>query len=127
MLGTYQGMEFERLLRAIGDYMNADYCVPVYHVEKESDKYGTVAETIKSSSNLDIIEGTTVTFIDHDKETTATFPRRYIQHFAKENDIDDNIPVVVDKQFIQTVALSRIQQSLSLLQQDIESNKSNTK
>lgn len=114
MLGVYGGNQFEQLLRAFRDYINTDYCVPVYHtgkgVVRHSDKYETVleAETITSSSDLDIIKG------QHPV---------YLQHFAKENDLYDNIPIVITKDFMQAVALKQVEQSLMQLRQDIVENK----
>ena len=114
MLGVYGGNQFEQLLRAFRDYINTDYCVPVYHtgkgVVRHSDKYETVldTETITSSSDLDIIKGQ---------------PPVYLQHFARENDLYDNIPIAITKDFMQAVALKQLEQSLMQLRQDIVENK----
>lgn len=113
------GVYFEALLRAFRDFMNTSYCVPVYHTGKEtvreSETFGKVLdnETIVSPSGLDVIKGSRHTFVDKKgKEKTVTTPPVYLQHFARENNLYDNIPVAITPAFMQAVALKQIEGAL---------------
>lgn len=111
MLGVYRGHQFEQLLRAFRDYINTDYCVPVYHTGKgivrDSEKFGKILdnETIKSKSELDYMD---------------TIP---LQHFATANDLYDNIPVPVTSDFMQAVALKQAEQALLEIKKSLEIKK----
>lgn len=125
MLGAYHGTDFEQLLSACRDYLNTDYCVPVYHTGKgivrDTNNHGKVLdhETIKSSSDMDIIKGHTI----KDDKKTVTFPDTYIQHFARENDLYDNIPITITKEFLQAVALKELEQAMIQIKNSIENEK----
>lgn len=125
MLGVYKGTDFEQLLNACRDYLNTDYCVPVYHTGKgtvrNTKKHGKIlySEVIKSSSDMDIIKGHTI----KDDKKTVTFPDTYIQHFARENDLYDNIPITITKEFLQAVALKELEQAMIQIKNSIENEK----
>ena len=130
MLGGYNDMYFEQILRAFRDFINTDYCIPVYHTGKgivrDSEKFGNILdnETVSSSSDLDIIKGSTVRYKDKKgKDKTASFPPTYLQHFARENDLYDNIPIAITKDFLQAVALKQLEQALIQIKESIESEK----
>lgn len=126
MLGVYHGTDFEQLLNACRDYLHTDYCVPVYHTNKgvirDSKSHGKIRdfETVKSSCDLDIIKGHTF----KDKKKTVKFPDIYVQHFAKENDLYDNIPITITKEFLQAVALKELEQAMIQIKNSIENEKS---
>jgi len=119
---------FESILRAFRDYMNTDYCIPVYHTGKgiirRSEKHGNILdnETISSSSDMDIIKGHTIKYTEKGKEKTATFPDMYLQHFARENDLYDNIPVTITKEFLQAVALQQLEGALVQIKEHLTEN-----
>lgn len=125
MLGVCGGEYVRQLLSACRDYLNTDYCVPVYHTGKgtvrNTKKHGKVLypETIKSSSEMDIIKGHTI----KDDKKTVTFPDTYIQHFARENDLYDNIPITITKEFLQAVALKELEQAIIQIKNSIENEK----
>ena len=134
MLGVYGGMDFEQLLRAFRDYLNTDYCVPVYHTGKgivrDSEKFGKILdhETVTSSSDMDISKGQTLRYKDKKgKEKTASFPPIYWQHFARENDLYDNIPIAITKDFLEGVALKRLEQALIQIKEKIRSDQDQKK
>lgn len=125
MLSVYNGSGFEKILQGVRDFMNTDYCVPVYHTEKgvviKTEKGDTATiETIKSSSPLDTIGGKTQTYIDKKgKKTKFVQETIHIQHFAKENDNYDNKAVAITKEFLAAVALKEIEQGLIELKKDM--------
>ena len=101
---------FEIILRALRDYFNNDYVVPVHHVENKqaSKKLGvSVSTTVQSDNNLDYIDGGS--------------RRIYVQHFARTNDINDNISVPITQDFLQGVALKQLEQTLIEIRQDMTS------
>lgn len=119
MLGYMDGVYFEGLLRAFRDFLHTDYHIPVFHtgnkVVRESETFGKVLdnETIVSPSGLDVIKGSSHTFVDKKgKEKTVTTPPVYLQHFARENNLYDNIPVPITRSFMQAVALKQIEGAL---------------
>ena len=105
---------FEFVLRAIRDFFNTDYIVPVYHTEKgvahkpKAGKYKgqnvAYPETVQSQSAFDYLG------------TNKEIP---LQHFARENDIYDNISIPITKEFMQAVALQRLEYELIQIKQDI--------
>ena len=125
MLSVYNGSGFEKVLQGVRDFMNTDYCVPVYHTDKgvviKTEKGNTATiETIKSSSPLDTIGGKTQTYIDKKgKKTKFVQETIHIQHFAKENDNYDNKAVAITKEFLAAVALKEIEQGLIELKKDM--------
>ena len=114
MLGSDHGNGFEKFLNACRDLLNSDYCVPVYHTNKghirNSKKFGNIldTETVTSSSDLDIIK--------------VNGSNTYIQHFARENDLYDNIPVVITKEKLQGSALINAQIALMEIKNNIEND-----
>lgn len=125
MLGVCGGEYVRQLLSACRDYLNTDYCVPVYHTGKSTvrntEKHGKIlySEVVKSSSDMDIIKGHTI----KDDKKTVTFPDTYIQHFARENDLYDNIPITITKEFLQAVALKELEQAMIQIKNSIENEK----
>ena len=101
---------FERILRALRDFLHNDYVVPVYHVENKqaSKKYGVpVATTVQSDNEHDYIQS-----MDGSN-------RIYIQHFARTNDINDNIPIAITSDFLQGVAVQQLTDTLKSIKQDM--------
>ena len=130
MLAVYDGNYFESLLRAFRDYLHTDYCIPVYHTGKgivrDSEAHGKILdnETVTSISEMDIIKGQTISYKDKKgKVQTSTFPPIYLQHFARENDLYDNIPIAITKEFLQAVALKQLEQALIQIKESIETEK----
>ena len=109
---------FEFVLRAIHDFMNTDYILPVYHTKKgvihkpKAGKYKgqnvAYPETIQSQSDFDYMG------------TNKEIP---LQHFARENDIYDNIAIPITKEFMQAVAIQRLGFELEQIKQDMENEK----
>ena len=54
------------------------------------------------------------------KDKTASFSPTYLQHFARENDLYDNIPIAITKDFLQAVALKQLEQALIHIKESIE-------
>lgn len=107
------GYPFEQLLNAFRDFLHTDYCVPVYHTGKGALRNskrlkGKILdnETVISTSDLDKIGD------------------NYIQHFARENDLYDNKPVVITKQFLEGSALQSANIALMQIKNSIENKKS---
>lgn len=85
------------LLRDIQNYLSPSYIVPIYHTKgKGKNIEKLVCSTSKTDKTTDIITG----------------QKTYIQHFATESDPYDNIPVYINKNFLQTVALNGIKNAL---------------
>lgn len=105
---------FEKLLNSLRDFLHTDYCMPVYHTGKgkvrKTNKGNTLyPETVTSKSEYDIIKPL------HGKGQPV-----YLQHFARENNPYDNIPVAITPDFLQAVALKQIEHDLLQIKQDIE-------
>lgn len=107
------GYPFEQLLNAFRDFLHTDYCVPVYHTGKGALRNskrlkGKILdnETVISTSDLDKIGD------------------NYIQHFARENDLYDNKPVVITKQYLEGSALQSANIALMQIKNSIENKKS---
>lgn len=122
--------EFESFIRAFRNYVYTEYAIPVYHTGKKiirnDEKFGQILdhEAVISSSSLDVSPGTTLTYKDKKGKTqTAAIPDTYYQHFAKSKENPyDNIPIVIDKNFMKAVALKEIERALIEMDQDITGN-----
>ena len=104
---------FGYLLCALRDFLNTDYCMPVYHTGKgairKTKKGNTLyPETVTSQSEYDIIKPL------HGKGQPV-----YLQHFARDNNPYDNKPVAITSDFLQAVALKQVESSLLKMKKDI--------
>lgn len=117
---------FDMLLRGINQYLNTEYYIPVYHtgnaIHRDSEK-GILLdeETIISNSGKDREPEHSFTYIDNNGyRQTANFPTMYFQHFAKNADNPyDNISIPIDVNFMQSVALKQIENSLNEIRETI--------
>jgi len=116
-------IDFEPFLQGFNLYINPEFTTPVYHtgnkINRDSVLYNKVTdyEAVSSTSTL-----------DYDPENKVLgFPRVDILHFAKPNDYYDTIDVPVDREFLQAVAMNKMEQALFEIRDTISEQKEHEK
>ena len=111
MLGVCHGVGFMDILQAFRDFLNSDYVVPVHN----DDNGRMVAGSKKFDGiNPKLLKG------KRGKVGSVSYASDfYIQFFGREDDIHDNVPVAINKDFMQAVALKQLETTLINIQQDI--------
>ena len=112
MLGVCHGQGFRDILQAFRDFLKSEYIVPLYiddsglNVVASSKKYkGINPKALKGKRG---------------KVGSVSYASDfYVQFFGLENDIHDNIPIAINKEFMQAVALKQLETTLINIQQDI--------
>lgn len=111
ILRICKGVAFRDILQAFRDFLNSDYVVPVHN-----DDNGRMVASSKKFDGINpkLLKG------KRGKVGSVSYASDfYIQFFGREDDIHDNVPVAINKDFMQAVALKQLETTLINIQQDI--------
>ena len=113
LLSIAKGAAFRDLLQAFNNFLHTSYFVPVRYDSKGqvhaiSKKYDYAINPKARKRKISRVGS-----IDHSTDF-------YIQDFARENDLHDNISVAINADFMQAVALKQLEQTLIQIKQDID-------
>ena len=113
ILGLEKGRAFLEILQVLNRFLHTSYFVPVQHDDKGnvnavSEKYDYAINPKARKKKIS-------------KVGSISFATDfYIQYFGRENDLHDNIPIAINKEFMQAVALKQLEQTLIQIKQDID-------
>lgn len=111
ILSISKGLAFKDILQAFRDFLKSDYVVPLHN---DDTGYMVASSKKYKGVNPKLLKGKRA------KVGSVSYASDfYLQYFGREDDIHDNIPVAINKDFMQAVALKQLETTLINIQQDI--------